>query len=355
MERKLASIQRVVSVESIPGADFIERIQVLGWRLVAKKGDFKPGDLCVYFEIDSVLPPAPEFEFLRERKFRIRTVKLRGAVSQGLAMPLSMVTDRDGTSLQEIADENEVLFDVVGDDMTELIGVTKYEPPVSVNLSGLTLGPFPAHLIPKTDEQRLQSFPGVLDEIADTSVYTTVKLEGTSATYYLAPDGHFGVCSRNLELKPDLANIFWQLAEKYEIEATLRKLAEKGMHYAIQGEACGPKISGNRMGLKEHRLFVFNLYDIDQQDDVIPSFIGGQSLSFFGKLEGVPLIEFLTPEQQPKTVDEWLAYADRKDAEGRPIEGVVVRPMGGSAWSPTLQGRLSFKVVNNAYLLAHGD
>ena len=344
--RKLASIQRVISVEPIPGADRIEQIQVLGWRLVTRKGDFKPGDLCVFFEIDSVLPERPEFEFLRERKFRIKTMKMRGAISQGLALPIKVTAL--GNTLASYSDE-----ELIGLSVTELLGVMKYEPPSSASLGGLALGAFPAHLIPKTDEERLQSFPGVLDEIADTTVYTTVKVDGTSATYYLA-SSHFGVCSRNLELKPDENNILWQLAEKYEIEETLRALAEKGMHFAIQGEACGPKIAGNRMQLKEHRLFVFNLYDIDAQEYVVPSFVGMQSLSLFGKLEGVPLIEFLIPEKQPKTVDEWLAYAERDDDQGQPIEGVVVRPMG-EAWSPTLQGRLSFKVVSNRYLLAHGD
>ena len=353
MERKLASIQSVVSVEPIEGADRIEKIQVLGWRLVAKKGDFRPGDLCVYFEIDSLLPESPEFEFLRERKFRIRTMKMRGAISQGLAMPLSVVTDTLSITLDEIADENGVPLQE-GDDVTELIGVKKYEPPIPMNLSGEIFGTFPTHLLPKTDEQRLQSAPGVLEEIKDKTVYVTAKMDGTSATYYLGPDGHFGVCSRNWELKPDDANVLWQLAKKYDIETTLRAMADQfGYHLAVQGEACGPGIAGNRMQLKEHRLFVFNVYSIDRREYWAPEFIGSFSLVMPGDLEGVPLLDILVPEEQPKTVDEWLVHAERF-YQGQSVEGIVVRSMR-EEYSPTLQGRLSFKVVSNRYLLEHGE
>lgn len=92
MERKLASIQRISSLSPIDGAEKILKATVLGWELVVAKADnFKVGDLVVYCEVDSVLPPKPEFEFLRERKFRIKTIKLKGQVSTGIIFPLTIL------------------------------------------------------------------------------------------------------------------------------------------------------------------------------------------------------------------------------------------------------------------------
>ena len=92
MERKLVSIQVVERVAPIEGADQIEQARVMGWTVVVKKGEFSPGDRCVFFEIDSVLPDgAPWAEFMRPRGFRVRTLKLRGVLSQGLALPVSIL------------------------------------------------------------------------------------------------------------------------------------------------------------------------------------------------------------------------------------------------------------------------
>lgn len=146
--RKLASIQKVIKVEPIPDADAIEMIQVLGWELVSKKGEFLPGQLCVYCEIDSFLPIAPEFEFLRKscyRKmadgtegFRIKTVRLRSQLSQGIAFPMSILPEGN---YQE------------GDDVTDILNIVKYEPPIPACLDGIKKGDFPS-FIPKSDETR---------------------------------------------------------------------------------------------------------------------------------------------------------------------------------------------------------
>src|SRR5262249_31729418 len=93
--RKLAIIQTVNAVEPMPNADAIEKVGVLGWWVVVKKGEHRPGNKIVYCEIDSLLPERPEFEFLRASSFkpaqvdatvgtvlpagfRIKTIKLRG-------------------------------------------------------------------------------------------------------------------------------------------------------------------------------------------------------------------------------------------------------------------------------------
>ncbi|HEX9972761.1 MAG TPA: RNA ligase (ATP), partial [bacterium] len=144
--RKLATIQKIKNLEPIPEADKIEKATVLGWQLVVKKGDFKVGDHCVYCEIDSVLPEKPEYEFLRPRKFRIKTAKLRGQISQGIAFPIGAIKELANVEIKE------------GLDVTEIIGVQKYEPPPAVMMSGQVKGGFPG-FIPKTDEMRIQSVP----------------------------------------------------------------------------------------------------------------------------------------------------------------------------------------------------
>ncbi|MDB5308575.1 MAG: ligase, partial [Gemmataceae bacterium] len=144
--RKLASIQVVNAVEPIPNADAIERVRVLGWWVVGKKGDFEKGDQVVYCEIDSLLPERPEFEFLRTSSFkpaqtdaagatiqptgfRIKTVKLRGQVSQGICFPLSVLPPGAPTG--------------EGEDVTDWLGVRKWEPPVPVGMGGKVKGGFP--------------------------------------------------------------------------------------------------------------------------------------------------------------------------------------------------------------------
>ena len=118
--RKLASIQKITALRPIENADKIEVATVLGWQVVVQKGQFKEGDFCVYIEIDSILPDKPDFEFMRERKFRVKTIKLRGQVSQGICFPISI--------LLKATDKDLILRE--GDDMTELLGVRKYDPQI---------------------------------------------------------------------------------------------------------------------------------------------------------------------------------------------------------------------------------
>ena len=163
--RKLASIQTVNALEPILNADAIERMRILGWWVVVKKGEFRPGDKVVYCEIDSLLPERPEFEFLRASSFKlaqtdasgatvlpagfhIKTVKLRRQVSQGICFPLSILPE--GATLDE------------GADVTEQLGVRKWEPPVPVGMGGRVKGGFPGFL-PKTDETRVQVLEPVLE------------------------------------------------------------------------------------------------------------------------------------------------------------------------------------------------
>lgn len=331
--RKLATIQKIKDLQPIPNADRIEQATVLGWHVVVKKGDFRVGDYCVYCEVDSLLPEKPEFEFLRPRHFRIKTIRLRKQISQGIAFPISILDDYEGVEIKE------------GVDVADLIGVKKYMPPRPITMGGNVKGPFPG-FIPKTDEMRIQSVPDVLtrNENRGKRCYVTEKVDGTSVTYYVR-DGEFGVCSRNLELRESENNIHWIVARKYDVETRLKNT---GQNVALQAEIIGPKIQVNKYALTEPRLMVFNLFDIDRY-----AYVGYEDL--------VAFVERLGLETPPILRDDYILGEDDVDglvqmSQGAsvlnaeiPKEGIVVRSVV-EARDPEI-GRLSFKVVNPEFLL----
>ena len=112
--RKLASIQRIHEEFPIDGKDRIvlATIEGMGWTVIVNKEEIKVGDKIVFCEIDSVFPEKQEFEFLRSKKFRIKTMRMAGCISQGICLPLSMLPDGNYE---------------IGDDVTELMGITQYE------------------------------------------------------------------------------------------------------------------------------------------------------------------------------------------------------------------------------------
>lgn len=328
MERKLVSIQVIDSVAPIEGADQIEQARVMGWTVVIKKGEFRPGDRCVFFEIDSILPDgAPWAEFMRVRNFRVKTLKLRGVLSQGLALPVDILQG-------DVPD--------VGTDVRERLGVKKFELvlPDAREMSRA----FPTE-VPKTDEIRLQSALGVLDEIRGKEFYVATKLDGSSATFYRDLEGEFMACSRNWAIKPG-TNQLWTVAEKYRLADRLPA------GYAVQGELCGPGIQKNRLGLSRLDVFMFNVYDVKAG-----RYLDLQAFLDFCReheLKTVPIERIVRGEEATNFVhslDGWLdasrgLYAGTKSRK----EGIVIRPLV-DMYSPTLGGRLSFKVINNEFLL----
>lgn len=354
MERKLASIRKVTDIQPIEGADQIEIAVVGGWKVVTKKGEYKPSDLCIYCEIDSFLPIREEFEFLRKSSykkmgdqegFRLRTIKLRGQVSQGLLLPLSILEGDEemkiGTSFQpwgpqlQLGPYDDALVIEEGVDVTELLGIVKYEPPIPAELSGKVKGNFPSFLR-KTDEERIQNLTKDYESWKDKTFYVTEKLDGSSATFYIKDDV-FGVCSRNLELLETEDNTFWKVARELDLE---NKLKDFGLNISLQGELIGEGIQGNPYKIKGQTVRFFNLFDIDTQEY--------HNLSMFEAitkqlgLETVPIIT--RSFQLPETVDELLGYADSK-SELNPNfdrEGVVIR---------SLDRKISFKVISNKFLL----
>jgi len=333
MERKLVSIQVIDALAPIEGADNILQARVMGWTVVVKKGEFAPGDRCVFFEIDSVLPDGPAWsEFMRPRGFRVRTLKLRGVLSQGLALPVSIL---GGGGEPEM-----------GIDLRDRLGVVKHEPVLPDARE--VLGPFPGR-VPKTDEIRLQSALGVLDELRGRDFYVTTKLDGTSATYFHDAEIGLVACSRNWALARG-GNHPWRLAERYELAARLPPC------FAIQGEICGPGIQKNRLGLSEIDLFVFSVYDAHAGHFLDH----GPVLDFCAEhgLRTVPIERVVRGEEAASyhhDLDGWLAasrglYAGTQQRK----EGIVVRPLVETP-SATLGGRLSFKVINNDFLLKDED
>lgn len=353
--RKLASVQLVENISPIDGADSIEKIQVLGWELVSKKGEFRPGELCVYFECDSILPDLPIFEFVkrgsdRSSALRLRTIKLRGVVSQGLAMPVSIL-DEFGESGHKWE---------IGDDVSELIGVKKWEPPPpSGNISNVPKSNFP-HYVPKTDETRIQSVPRLLDELSGVEVYVAVKMDGCSATY-IHHQGEYHVCSRNLSLKsmsekqelyqrllsegknPPVPVIdhWWEISDKLGLKEKL----EKEGNFSVQGEICGPAIQKNRLKLTENNFFAFNVYSIDDKRYLDLD----EMLDFCNRLN-IPTVPIETKMTLNHSVKDLLEMAQGKYPGGHEREGIVVRPTK-EMYSEILKGRASFKVISNKFLL----
>lgn len=245
--RHLASVQQIVDIQPIPNADSIEVATVLGWHTVVKKGQFQIGDPIVYYEIDSILPKIPEFQFMEEKHYRVRTVKLRGQISQGLCTPLSILPEGH--------------YDL-GDDVTDILGVTKYEKLIPVQLRGRVRGNFPRG-IPKTEELRVQSIPDIVKKYQGYTFTLTEKANGTSATYFLDEDTGLHCCSRNLDMAPETVHKFnglayWQIADKMNIEEIIKTL---GKDVVLQGEIIGKNINGNQYKLNDIQLKIFNLYD----------------------------------------------------------------------------------------------
>ena len=339
MERKLATIRKIKEILPIEGADAIELAVVDGWKVVvAKNVGHKVGDLVVYCEIDSFLPIREEFEFLRKSSykkmgdvegFRLKTIKLRGQISQGLVLPYGVIPIAQFATAAELPE---------GMDVTEMLGIVKYEPPIPAELAGKIKGGFPSFL-QKTDEERVQNIAVEYSALCFQSkhqFYVTEKLDGSSATFYLN-NGEFGVCSRNLELLETEGNTFWKVAREMQIEEKLRSL---GRNICLQGELIGEGIQGNPYKIKGHTVKFFNVFDIDNHRKcTVREFL--EILDPLD-LDFVPYLEI--PFMLPSSVEYMLKYAEGKSKLNANVEreGVVVRSMDNS---------ISFKAISNNFLL----
>lgn len=360
-ERKLATVRQIDSIRPIEGADAIECAMIGGWPVVVRKGEYQVENLVVYLEIDSWVPTdlAPfltkpgHFPKVYEgvQGERLRTVKLRGQLSQGLLLPMSVLEP-----FSEAAYRDSGVWPLFepGDDVTVVLNILKWEPPAVGQLAGDAKGNFP-RFIQKTDQERIQNLKGDLRdwEYSTVAWEITEKLDGSSMTVFLNGDGdtgEFGVCSRNLELKEDEGNTFWSVARRDALETKLR---ETGRSLALQGELVGPGIQKNRYGLKEHAFYVFDIFDITTQKKLAPK----ERLDILTKIDvqGVPLIliagvnEFRVSTDTNDTMQNILTFAEGKSVLNRDVEreGLVFKKLD--------DGGTSFKAISNKFLLKGGD
>lgn len=362
--RKLASIQRITALDPIPGKDRIVRATVLGWSVIVQKADFKVGDLCVFIEPDSVLPEIPEFEFLRSKNFRIKTMKMAGVLSQGICFPTSILTFKDDLSPYTMEWTE-------GEDVTKILNIHQYEPEMDddkyvANQPGekkpknplmrfkfyrkiynyfhpKTKGSFPDFL-EKTDETRIQTAPWMLED--EEEYIATEKVDGCSGTFALVHHKilwfdkyEYIVCSRNLRLNARDNSIYWQVSDKYKIEQALRNMIGKRAWIAIQGECVGPKIQGNKYKVTEPALYVFNVIDPQQRMNSVQA----KNLMATRGIDFVPIVD--EHFKLPKTVEEMLDIATAQSQLGDTLrEGLVVR---------SKNGKKSFKAVSPDFLIKY--
>ena len=392
IQRKLASIQRIEEIRDIENADAIQAYRVLGWWVVDKKDAHRVGDLIVYISIDSWVPHdlAPFLskgheprEYGGVKGERLRTIKLRGQVSQGLLLKtdqLVFVVETKSIAPKYVL--RVMGWDSEGTDLTEQLGIQKWEAPIPAQLQGQAAGMFPTGLIPKTDQERIQNCFGEIQKRAkrfatekvwnaetqtleehpvvvpadfkEPTYEVTMKLDGSSCTIFRW-ENELRVCSRNLELKineENKDNTFVAMALKYA------DAIPDG--FAFQGEVMGPGIQGNREGFTEHRFFVFDIFSI-QMHEYLPPFNRRELLQdlraisasapshhhepSFAVPEGVPVLG--TDWKAPSSVEEGLALAEGPSINHKIREGLV--------WKCNEDPSFSFKTISNQFLLKGGD
>ena len=350
--RKLATIRQVSDIRPIEGKDRIEQVKVDGWNVIVVKGQFQNGDLCVYVEIDSQLPPKEEFKFLESKRYIIKTMKMSGVRSEGIVFPLSILKKKHK----------------LGDDVTKELGIIQYNKEVEVRktLLGRLFSFMMRYLwfrklfkktisrkkvtsnwpgwIRKTDEDRIQNNTAFLKE--DGGWTATEKLDGSSATYALK-DNEFIICSRNNRIY-DEDNIWAKIAVKYNIKGVLTSFARttSAKTIVIQGEIIGPKIQGNKYGLDDIRFYMFN-FIIDGVSLALeqPNFNGHEYIM------NVP-VRFPWVNIKDKQVDDILEMATYPSTLNKDVlaEGLVFRQYDDF-------GRLvrSFKAVSPEFLMKNKE
>lgn len=369
-ERKLARLVVLDEVLAHPNADNLDLVTIGGWRVVAQKGLYVTGDIACYFEVDSWIPTkiAPFLSKDKEPKVyegvrgeRLRTIRLRGELSQGLLIPVTelpawsaIMTDYHETvDHLQTKEEYDNLFSS-GFDLTETLGILKWERPVNANLAGFAKGNFPTFLR-KSDQERVQNLKRQYqDAVTNGEEFNvTYKLDGSSFTGYLreheGAEGreiNVGVCSRNLELKfeGNEENLFIKTFNKYNLDEKLRAYHQAtGRSLAVQGEMVGVGIQSNFEGLDDVQLFIYNVFDIDTQQYLLP----GEARHVCNDLDLQMVPTYNLRMTLPATIGELLLMADGDSGlKGKYREGIVLK---------SLTRQFSMKAISNRYLLKQGD
>ena len=355
-ERVMARVVRIDNINPIEGADQIEVAQIGGWKVVVKKGEYTAGSLAVYAEVDSFIPhtiapfltkPGQSPKVYNEVEGqRLRTIKLRGQISQGLLLPLDVVHEAMcndeilGYSCEDSALLTHYENDYEGMDVTELLGIQKWEPPQEFRAANAK-GNFP-HFIPKTDCERVQNLSHQVQQwVEDEVVFQkSEKLDGSSMTVFYK-DGGVGCCSRNLELKDDGTSTFWETAKS---EKLVEKLISLGKNIALQGELLGGQIQGNSYKITGFKFFLYDIYDIDKQEYLRPEVV--EQFAEEHGVSHVPIIGYVT---LPK---EDIVQALLLDADGKSAVGCNPK-REGFVYKSTKDTSISVKCISNSWLLSN--
>jgi RNA ligase (TIGR02306 family) len=350
--RKMATIRRIDELNPIDGADKIEVATVGGWRVVCQKGLYTVGDLVIYAEVDSFIPSTVAPFLTKDGHYpktyegvegeRLKTIRLKGQISQGLLLP-TQKTEHGMSYIHQGQPTHVGFMKIVeeGDDVSEFLGIVKYEPPVSAQLAGITKGNFPSQ-IPKTDQERCQNLKKEITASIGTQYEVTEKMNGSSCTVFLI-DGEFGVCSRNLNLRESEGNTFWKVARELDLETKMRAF---GDNFAIQGELIGEGIQKNPYNIKGHQFMVFDIYDIVSGEYLTP-FDRRTRIQDMG-IEHCPVLDAECTLTEADTIDRLLELAEGKSVLNSKTEreGLVYK---------SVSGRYSFKAISNKFLIKHGD
>lgn len=347
MDRQMAYVENISAIYPIEGADSIEEAKIRGWSVVVQKDTFSVGDQVIYFEVDSALPLLDSrFSYLSSRGSRLidgkpyhvlRTIRLRGTYSQGLAIPYHEFA-------HDILSVNSMISQEGVEDYTleDYIGVFKYEPPVPQSIGGQIAGGF-IDGIPKTDAKRIQNLsPKQYQQLLDEGRWVfQEKIDGTSGTFYNDPEEGIRVASRNWELAPSEDQVHWKMVDKYDLQNRIP------VGWTIQAEVAGPSIQKNPLALKEVSLFVFRVLDEERRD--VPRILWPEDL----KLWAAPIYEDLT---LPPTIEEAVEMINGIKSlvtPGRLTEGVVVWDVDGREFR--FLGRPAFKIISNKFILKNDN
>lgn len=349
-ERELATIRTIAEVQPIPGADKICAYRVDGWWVVDQVGKYEVGSLVTYLEVDSWVPHSiapfltkPDRDPMVYQEIqgqRLRTIKLKGQLSQGLLLPTQ---EYDGDTAVIRAD-GALRYVKDGDDMTDFLGILKWEKPMNAQLAGLAKGNFPS-FIRKTDQPRIQNMTRQFQAWQEhgDEWFVSEKMDGSSMTVYFSHgeveemDLH-GVCSRNLDLKQTEGNSFWIAAIELDLH---NKIMKDGRSLAIQGEWCGPGIQGNQYGFDKLRFFCYDIFDIDRQEYLLQP----EVIQFCAE-HNIPMVPLLPNMKlsDSDTIASILKFAEGKSTYGnKPREGLVFKH--------AVMHDVSWKAISDSWLL----
>lgn len=422
--RKLASFRIVDHIEPIEGADAIELAVVGGWKVVTKKGEFQPGDPCVYFEIDSFMPDGvPAWQFLVDKSPRIfngvkghklRTIKLRGQISQGLILPITALSSlayvlavdpvamalfAEEMTPEQIVEADYLRFGLYDHEaglspqdlnLNKLLGIVKWDPPLNAQLAGMAEGLFPS-FIRKTDQERAQNLKDEIFGFTDTVIPAneelgrpeiirqakgdpnakyeiTMKLDGSSMTVFARdlkhPDPSLsqidsGVCSRNLQLKVNEANAensFVKMALKSGLLGALEAMTHDGMgNIAVQGELMGPNIQNNREELKDFVLYIFEVQALDTRENLTPSERHGLFRELYNRGVNPDMVKHVPVIAHEANLLDTLGIETMDQLLQFAVGPSIKHPVREGLVFKRLDGRFSFKVISNKYLEKEKD